>query len=56
MQKKLDESLAYAVANMKVSKVPVVDAGGGEGVFIDNNSQKRIYFTVSQLDFGGSCI
>jgi len=53
LQKKLDESLAYAVADMKVTKVPVVGAGGGEGVFIDNNSQKRIYFTVSRFDIGG---
>ena len=53
IQRKLDESLAYAVANMKVTKIPVVGGGGGEGVFIDNTSQKRIYFTVSRLDFGG---
>ena len=53
VQKKLDESLAYAVADMKLTKVPIVGAGGGEGVFIDNNSQKRIYFTVSRFDIGG---
>ena len=28
----IDESLGYAVANMKLTKVPIVGAGGGEGV------------------------
>jgi vacuolar-type H+-ATPase subunit F/Vma7 len=53
IQKKLDESLAYAVADMKLTKVPIVGAGGGEGVFIDNSTQKRIYFTVNRFDIGG---
>ena len=50
---KLDESLGYAVANMKLTKVPIVGAGGGEGVFVDSKSQQRIYFNVTRLDIGG---
>jgi len=50
---KLDESLAYAVANMKLTKVPIVGAGGGEGVFVDRETQQRIYFNVTRLDIGG---
>ncbi|MBE9567516.1 MAG: hypothetical protein IMF14_02390 [Proteobacteria bacterium] len=53
LQQKIDDSLGYAVANMKVTKVPVVGAGGGEGVFVDNKTDKRIYFTVSRFDIGG---
>ena len=53
IQKKLDDSLAYAVADMKLTKIPIVGAGGGEGVFVDKKSQQRIYFTVSRFDLGG---
>jgi lipid-binding SYLF domain-containing protein len=53
LQQKIDESLGYAVANMKVTKVPIVGAGGGEGVFVDNKTNKRTYFTVSRFDIGG---
>ena len=53
LQQKLDDSLGYAVTNMKVTKVPVVGAGGGEGVFVNKKTSKRIYFTVSRFDIGG---
>ena len=53
IQEKLDDSLAYAVSDMKLTKVPIVGAGGGEGVFVNNSSQQRIYFTVSRIDLGG---
>ncbi|MFV9616531.1 MAG: hypothetical protein ACNYZG_11285 [Gammaproteobacteria bacterium] len=53
LQQKLDESLGYAVANMKVTKVPIVGAGGGEGVFVNKKTNKHLYFTVSRFDVGG---
>ena len=53
LQQKIDNSLGYSVANMKVTKVPVVGAGGGEGVFVNKKTNKRIYFTVSRFDIGG---
>ena len=53
LQKELDGSLGYAVANMKVTKVPIVGAGGGEGVFVNKKTGKRIYFSVSRFDLGG---
>jgi len=53
LQKQIDDSLGYAVANMKVTKVPIVGAGGGEGVFVNKKTNKRIYFTVSRCDIGG---
>jgi hypothetical protein len=53
IQEELDKSLAYAVADMKLTKIPIVGAGGGEGVLVDKHSQQRIYFTVSRFDLGG---
>jgi len=49
----MDKSIGYAVANMKITKVPLIGAGGGEGVFVDKKTNKRIYFTVWRLDIGG---
>lgn len=53
LQQQIDDSLGYAVANMKVTKVPIVGAGGGEGVFVNSKTKKRTYFTVSRFDLGG---
>ncbi len=53
LQQQIDDSLGYGVANMKVTKVPIVGAGGGEGVFVNNKTGKRSYFTVSRFDIGG---
>ena len=49
----IEQSLGYAVANMKLTKVPVVGAGGGEGVFVNTRTQQHTYFTVSRFDLGG---
>lgn len=49
----IDESVGYAVANMKLTKVPIVGAGGGEGVSFNKNRKDPIYFTVSRFDLGG---
>lgn len=53
LQEKLDMSLVHGVVNMKVTKVPIVGAGGGEGVLLIKNSRQRIYFKVSRFDIGG---
>ena len=53
LQQLIDSSLGYAVANMKVTKVPIVGAGGGEGVYFNTKTGERTYFTVSRLDVGG---
>ncbi|MBT8133460.1 MAG: hypothetical protein KJO03_03060 [Gammaproteobacteria bacterium] len=53
IQAEIDASLGYAVANMKLTKVPIVGAGGGEGVFVNNKTNRHSYFTVSRLDIGG---
>ena len=53
LQQAIDRSLAWAVADIKLTKVPIVGAGGGQGVFYHKESQRRIYFTVSRFDLGG---
>ncbi len=49
----IEKSEAYAVVNWKVTKVPVVGAGGGNGVVINTKTGKRKYFNVTRFDFGG---
>lgn len=53
IETKITNSLGYGVANMKLTKVPAVGVGGGEGVFLDQKTQRRVYFNVKRLDFGG---
>ncbi len=53
LQARLEKSLAYGVANMKVTKVPIVGAGAGEGVLVIKETKQRIYFTITRFDIGG---
>ena len=53
LQEKIDNSLASAVIDIKLTKVPLIGAGGGEGVTVDNRLKKRTYITASRLDLGG---
>ena len=53
IQAEIDNSVGYAVANMKLTKVPIVGAGGGEGVYVNKETNRRSYFTVSRFDIGG---
>ena len=53
LQDELDKSRGYAVANMKITKVPIVGAGGGEGVLVIKEPPQRVYFTVGRFDVGG---
>ena len=41
------------VINWKTTKVPLVGAGGGDGVVIDNATKQRIYVKVQRFDLGG---
>ena len=49
----LEKAKGYMVVNWKVTKVPVVGAGGGEGVVVDKRDDTRIYIKVSRFDIGG---
>ncbi len=49
----LDKAVGYMVVNWKVTKVPMVGAGGGNGVVVSKEGNKHIYITVSRFDIGG---
>jgi hypothetical protein len=49
----LEECSGYAVIKMRVTKIPIVGAGGGYGVVQDERSGARSYIRVSQFEVGG---
>jgi len=49
----LDQSVGYVVIDMKVTKIPVVGAGGGLGVVVDRRTDRRSYLKVSRFEVGG---
>jgi len=49
----IKNAAGYAVINWKVTKIPVVGAGGGNGVIVDTHTGERKYFKVRRFDFGG---
>jgi lipid-binding SYLF domain-containing protein len=53
LQQALDDSPGYAVADMAVTKVPMVGGGGGSGVIIDKRSGARTYVEVTRFEVGG---
>ena len=53
LKAKIDAAPGYGVGNMKISKVPVVGGGGGEGVMIEKSTKNRYYFTITRADLGG---
>jgi hypothetical protein len=53
LRQQIDSSKGYLVADMKLTKVPIVGAGGGEGVFIDKVNNERKFIEVGRFDIGG---
>ena len=53
LQDSLDNSEGYAVANMKLTKIPVIGIGGGPGVVIDKTTDEHVYLDIRRIDFGG---
>lgn len=52
LNKSFDESLAYLVVNMKVTKIPAVGVGSGEGVLLIKAEEQPIYYSVKRFDLG----
>ncbi len=46
-------SVGYAIMNNKITKIPIVGAGSGYGVAIDNRTGARIYIRMARFDIGG---
>ena len=53
LEEKLKHSLGYMVTNWKTTKVPVVGAGSGDGVVVDQKTGHRTYVKVKRFDIGG---
>ena len=47
------KSVGYAIMDNKVTKIPVVGAGTGYGVAINNQTGKQTYIRMTRLDLGG---
>ncbi|MFA0081168.1 hypothetical protein AB4383_03960 [Vibrio breoganii] len=52
IRQQLNDALAYGVGNMKVTKVPVIGVGGGEGVLVIKEDDDNLYFTIRRFDLG----
>lgn len=52
LNKSFEDSLAYLVVDMKVTKIPAVGVGGGEGVLFIKSEKKPIFYSVQRFDLG----
>lgn len=52
LNQSLEESLGYLVVNMKVTKIPAVGVGSGEGILLLKAERKPIYYNVKRFDMG----
>lgn len=50
--KSFEESLAYLVVDMKVTKIPAVGVGGGEGVLLMKAETQPVFYRVQRFDLG----
>ena len=48
-----EKCIGYAIADMNLTKIPVVGAGKGYGIVIDKRTGAREYVEVSQFEVGG---
>ena len=53
LEEVFEQALGYAVFNVKLTKVPLVGAGGGVGVVVDQRDGSRSYVKGTRLDLGG---
>jgi lipid-binding SYLF domain-containing protein len=52
-REEIANSVGYIVMNNKITKVPIVGAGSGYGVAIDNRTGEKTYITMTRFDVGG---
>ena len=46
-------SVGYAIMNNKITKIPVVGAGSGYGVAVNNKTGEKTYIRMVRFDMGG---
>ena len=52
-REEIAKSVGYAIMDNKVTKIPLVGAGEGYGVAIDNRSGTKTYIKMARFDLGG---
>lgn len=52
VRERLEQAPGYAVADMKVTKIPWFGGGGGTGVVVDQRTDARTYVRVSRFEVG----
>jgi hypothetical protein len=52
-QAEIDASVGHAVFLKRVTKIPIVGAGDGIGVVVDNETGERTHLKVGRFDIGG---
>ncbi|HTN94747.1 MAG TPA: hypothetical protein VMJ33_09210 [Gallionella sp.] len=52
-REEIANSVGYIVMNNKITKVPIIGAGGGYGVAIDTKTGQKTYLRMSRFDVGG---
>jgi lipid-binding SYLF domain-containing protein len=52
-EQEIVHSVGYAIMDTKIMKIPIVGAGSGYGVAINNQTGEKTYITMARLDFGG---
>ena len=53
LKTELETAVGHIVIDMKVTKVPVVGAGGGQGVIYTKGSEEKVYIKAVRADVGG---
>lgn len=51
-REELAKSVGYIVMSNKLTKIPLVGAGAGYGVAIDNRTQEKTYLRMTRFDVG----
>jgi lipid-binding SYLF domain-containing protein len=52
-REEIASSIGYAIMNNKITKIPLVGAGSGYGVAINNKTGEKTYIKMARFDIGG---
>jgi lipid-binding SYLF domain-containing protein len=52
-REEIANAVGYAVMNNKITKIPIVGAGSGYGVAINNKTGEKTYIKMARFDIGG---
>jgi len=52
LKKDLEDAAGYIVMDMKLTKVPMIGGGGGQGIIYTKNSDEKVYVRAVRFDAG----